>query len=266
MKPTKQSGFLNRNQLKYLVIAAMLIDHIAWAFVPTASLLGQMMHFIGRLTGSTMAYFVAEGYHYTRNVKKYALRLGIFALLSWIPYVYFEYGCLPIHMVEDTVKSADFEIVYNLFLAERNQTLQIIPQFGVLYTLFLGLLAIWLWDKGKCSQTVKLLGILGLCTLSILGDWAIFDVLWCLFLYIFRKDTKVKWIAFCCVGVFVCTSIVMSGWEQLFQIGIFLVPLLIQFCYNGESGSKKPVHKWFFYVFYPAHLLVLGLLKWMVLA
>ena len=32
---TNTKGFLNRNQLKYLVIAAMLIDHIAWAFVPT---------------------------------------------------------------------------------------------------------------------------------------------------------------------------------------------------------------------------------------
>ena len=56
----------------------MLIDHIAWAFVPTASLLGQVMHVIGRLTGPTMAYMLAEGYHYTRNVKKYAMRLGIF--------------------------------------------------------------------------------------------------------------------------------------------------------------------------------------------
>ena len=53
---TNTKGFLNRNQLKYLVIAAMLIDHIAWAFVPTASLLGQVMHIIGRLTGPTMAY------------------------------------------------------------------------------------------------------------------------------------------------------------------------------------------------------------------
>ena len=44
---TEKTGFLNRNQLKYLVIAAMLIDHIAWAFVPTASLLGQAMHIIG---------------------------------------------------------------------------------------------------------------------------------------------------------------------------------------------------------------------------
>ena len=79
---TNKKGFLNRNQLKYLVIAAMLIDHIAWAFVPTASLLGQVMHVIGRLTGPTMAYMLAEGYHYTRNVKKYAVRLGIFAVAA----------------------------------------------------------------------------------------------------------------------------------------------------------------------------------------
>ena len=89
-----QSNGLNRNQLKYLVIVAMLIDHIAWAFVPLDTLLGQVMHGIGRLTGPTMAYFVAEGYHYTRNVRKYAVRLGVFALFSWVPFVYFEYCTL----------------------------------------------------------------------------------------------------------------------------------------------------------------------------
>ena len=107
---TNTKGFLNRNQLKYLVIAAMLIDHIAWAFVPTASLLGQVMHVIGRLTGPTMAYMLAEGYHYTRNVKKYAMRLGIFAVISWLPFSYFESGGIR-------------------------------PAFGVIYTLFLSLLA-----------------------------------------------------------------------------------------------------------------------------
>ena len=87
---------LNRNQIKYLVIVAMLIDHIAWAFVPMQSLLGQVMHFIGRLTGPTMAYFLVEGYLHTRNVKKYAIRLGFFALVSWLPFTLFEFGVLPI--------------------------------------------------------------------------------------------------------------------------------------------------------------------------
>ena len=137
---TNTKGFLNRNQLKYLVIAAMLIDHIAWAFVPTASLLGQVMHIIGRLTGPTMAYMLAEGYHYTRNVKKYAMRLGIFAVISWLPFSYFESGGIR-------------------------------PAFGVIYTLFLSLLAIWFWDKAKCSVSVKWLAVLVLCILSVrLGD------------------------------------------------------------------------------------------------
>ena len=50
------------------------------------------------------------------------------------------------------------------------------------------------------------------------------------------------------------------------RLGIFLVIPLIQYCYNGEGGSKKPFHKWFFYVFYPLHLLVLGVLRWVVFA
>jgi len=62
---------LNRNQLKYIVIVAMLIDHIAWGFVYMDSVLGQVMHFIGRLTGPTMVYFIVEGYLHTRNVKKF---------------------------------------------------------------------------------------------------------------------------------------------------------------------------------------------------
>ena len=222
---TEKTGFLNRNQLKYLVIAAMLIDHIAWAFVPTASLLGQAMHIIGRLTGPTMAYMLAEGYHYTRNVKKYALRLGIFAVISWLPFSYFERGCIR-------------------------------PAFGVIYTLFLSLLAIWFWDKGKCSVLWKQLGTLGLCLLSIFGDWAMFDVLYALTFFRYRDNPKEKWISFSAITVICCVG----------MLGIFLVIPLIQYCYNGKSGSKKPFHKWFFYVFYPLHLLVLGILRWVVFA
>lgn len=43
------------------------------------------------------------------------------------------------------------------------------------------------------------------------------------------------------------------------RIGVFLTPLLLLF-FNGESGSKSSFNKWFFYIFYPAHLLLIGLL------
>ena len=157
---------LNRNQLKYIVIIAMLIDHIAWAFVPTASLLGQIMHFIGRLTAPTMAFFVAEGYHYTRNFKKYALRMAVFAAVSWAPFVFFETGRLPIMISEGGTVSFN-------------------PWQGVIFTLFLGLMAIKLWDSEN-PKWIKFVGIIGICVISVIGDWAFMSVLWCLFFHIFK--------------------------------------------------------------------------------
>lgn len=234
---------LNRNQIKWIAIVAMLIDHIAWAFVPTASLQGQIMHFIGRLTAPTMAFFVAEGYHYTHNVKKYIVRMGIFALISWAPFTFFEYGCWPI-MIE-------------------NGKLQFYPYMGVIYTLFLGLLAIYIWDRARWPKWCKVLAVIFLCILSLCGDWAFFNVLWCLFLYIYRENSKKKWIAFSIVGLFCCSPmlIVEPWWTFLFMFGIFMVPFLVQFVYNGSAGSTKPINKWFFYIFYPLHLLILGFMK-----
>ena len=244
MTNTKLS--LNRNQLKYIVIAAMIIDHIAWAFVPTASILGQVMHFIGRLTGPTMAYFIAEGYCYTRSFKKYALRLGIFAALSWVPFVYFEFGSFPVAFNDGAVAA-----VY--------------PYFGVLYTLLLGLFAIRLWDS-NVNTTLKVFGIIGLCILSLPGDWAVFDVLFCLFFFCYRNNPKEQWTAYFWVALVCCISVFGNDpwWSGLWMVGVFMVPFLIRYCYNGQSGSRHPFHKWFFYAFYPAHLLVLGVLKWVV--
>ena len=252
MKEKNKIVSMNQNQIKYLVIVAMLIDHIAWAFVPTASVLGQIMHFIGRLTGPTMAYFIVEGYQHTRNVKKYALRLGIFALISWAPYVLFEGGKLPIVIDEHGVN--------------------IQPYFGVIYTLFLSLLAVWLWDKGECRHWQKIVCIVGLCLLSILGDWPIFDILYAVFFFIYREEPKRKWTAYSIISaaevvLLMSLNIIcnINPLEQFFQIGVFMVPLLIELCYNGERGSKRPVHKWFFYIFYPAHLLILALIKMLCL-
>ena len=234
---------LNRNQIKYIVILAMLIDHIAWAFVPLESVLGQIMHFIGRLTGPTMAYFVAEGYVHTKDVKKYALRLGAFALISWVPFCLFEFQRLPIY-----------------FLKGDEVTVRVLPAFGVIYTLFLSLLGVWLWDRGKCPKWVKVLGIVGLCILSIFGDWPVFDVLYALFLFSFRDSAKKKWIAFSVITVVTFFFGGIGVWG-IYQLGIFMVPIVIQFFYNGESGSKRPIHKWFFYIFYPLHLLLLGFMQ-----
>ncbi|MCM1184293.1 MAG: conjugal transfer protein TraX [Roseburia sp.] len=241
---------LNRNQLKYLVIVAMLIDHIAWAFVPMNTALGQVMHFIGRLTGPTMAYFVGEGYRYTRDVGRYQKRLGIFAVISWIPFVWFEYGELPFYYAQGEI---------TVHLAQ-----------SVIFTLFLGLTAIRLWESGL-KKGVRVVGVILLCMVSCVGDWAVMDVLGCLFVHVYRDRPRAKWTAFSLTFLLPQFLIViancMSGsMAMCFQLGVALVPLMLYFFYNGEGGSRRAVHKWFFYIFYPAHLLVLGLLRWCVLA
>ena len=231
---------LNRNQLKYLVILAMVVDHVAWAFVHLLSRTGQAMHFIGRLTGPTMAFFIAEGYLHTRDVKRYAARLAAFALISWPAFSYFE-------------KGAWFT-----------------PHFGVIYTLLLGLLAVWIWDKLPVHPLLRLALIAGLVWLSQWGDWAYYDVLWPLALVMLRDRPKVKWIAFTGLCVIAAGDLIWlyirygwPWWTGLHNLGLLSAPLLLALGYNSRSGSRHPFHKWFFYVFYPAHLLILGLLRWM---
>ncbi len=227
---------LNRNQIKYIVIIAMVIDHIAWAFVPTLSGLGIAMHFIGRLTGPTMAFFIAEGYLHTSDIKRYAARLCIFAFISWIPFSIFENGRWP---------TCDF---------------------GMIYTLFLGLIAVWVWDKAKINYYFKIAIVIIILLLSSFGDWSYTAVLIPLILVNYKDDEELKWgglILICLVKIALAMT---YGWKSgLMQSGILLVPLMLIFLYNGEAGSKHHFHKWFFYVFYPLHLVILIIIRYKVL-
>ena len=75
---------LNSNTIKFIAIIAMTIDHIAWLVYPgyDNGIVPVALHIIGRLTCPIMCYFIAEGYHYTKNVNKYTLRLFLFSFLS----------------------------------------------------------------------------------------------------------------------------------------------------------------------------------------
>ena len=251
---------MNRNQIKYLVIVAMLMDHMAMIWVPRTGALYQAMRFFGRLTDPTMVYFLVEGYLHTRSVKRYALRLTLFALLSWPAFCLFRYGVLPVRVVPGDMVGAGIWLFY---IASRNETLIIYPFFGVIYTLLLSLLAVWLYDS-KAPRPVKFVGILALLWFSRYGDWPYFDVLWALVFFICRDKPWLKWASYCVIGAFV--YFLYTPWQTqpltgIFHLGIFVVPLLLLFGYNGQSGSKKAIHKWFFYIFYPAHLLLLAFLR-----
>ncbi|MCM1227520.1 MAG: conjugal transfer protein TraX [Clostridium sp.] len=233
----KKSG-LSSDVLKVIAIIAMVIDHIAWAFVPFGSIAGQAMHVVGRITAPIMCFMAAEGYYRTRDPIRYAKRLGLFALISHMPYVYFESGSLnPIHTT------------------------------SVMLPLFLGVLALIIQDSSKIENGMKSILFIVICIISCIGDWNTLAVLWIYFFYSFRNDKKRQMKYFCIVSAvmivlstILCAS--MGRWyNDLFQFGVFLaVPLLMK--YNGVRKSGK-TGKWFFYIFYPAHLALLAVMKYL---
>ena len=77
------------NQLKIFAITAMAADHLAWILWPgyeNKSWWLIIIHLFGRLAAPTMWFMISEGYQYTRNFKKYLLRLFVFAIVSHFAY------------------------------------------------------------------------------------------------------------------------------------------------------------------------------------
>jgi hypothetical protein len=235
---TDKSRF-TANTLKIIAIMAMLTDHVGWNFVPMATPLGIIMHIFGRLTMPIMCFFIAEGFFHTRNKHKYAARLLFFAFISQIPFTYCYTGQLLMR--------------YDSFFS-------IIGTMNVFFTLFLGLMALWVC-KSNLHKAVKVLSVIGLCVLAVPFDWMFFGVLYVLAFGLNRGNFKKQAAWFSVVTVFMIIGLIMlmSSIVQLFQAGVFLsLPLL--YLYNGKRGGYR-WSKWVFYVFYPLHLLILGFIK-----
>ncbi|NLB23753.1 MAG: hypothetical protein GX833_10990, partial [Clostridium sp.] len=118
----KEQGIFTATNLKLMAILAMIVDHLAWAFLPLDSLAGQLMHGIGRFTFPIMAFFIAEGFFYTKNFKRYLGRMGFFAIISHFAFQYFSYGRIP------------------LFSPKAGDTFLTFTSTGILYPFCLGLL------------------------------------------------------------------------------------------------------------------------------
>ena len=140
----KKIEIINKNALKYIVIVLMLLDHISYLF-PLNNPIVMFIGFISRLTAPTMALSVAEGYHYTRNVKKYMKRLFIFSIISYIPYVlYRTESILPVQLFSGSATPVFYReagatlIEPHIFIQSINSVL-VIHETSVIFTLFLAI-------------------------------------------------------------------------------------------------------------------------------
>lgn len=230
---------LNSNQLKLIAIVAMTLDHLAWTLFPGYSREWWVMgiHVIGRLTAPIMWYFIAEGYHHTRNVKKYAMRLFGLALISHFAYNF----CFGIPFIPFQTS------VFN--------------QTGVVWSLAWGLVLLYVHDKSGWKDWQKMAVTLVICIITFPSDWSCVATMAILFIGANHGDFKkqmlwlVIWSAVYALVYFLFIDRVYAV-IQLFTC--LTIPLLK--CYNGQRGSWKGMGK-LFYLYYPAHLFLCGILR-----
>jgi len=232
---------LNSNHLKMIAIIAMTIDHMADLLFPGMpnNILSNVFHIIGRITAPIMFFFICEGFYYTKNLKKYILRLLVFSVISHFAYCF------------------AFGINYIPF-----STGNIFNQTSIMWTLLWSVVALYIvYGDNKLKEWHKwcLVILLNLVTFS--SDWSSIGLMIILSMYSDRGnlDKQMKNMM-CWTFIYVLVSFIfvnkVYGIIQLFVILVY--PLLK--LYDGSKGKMKWL-KWFFYVYYPLHLIIIGILR-----
>ena len=227
---------ISGSALKWIALLTMLIDHFAAVFYSESWRAGAplfsyrtylFLRCVGRLAFPIYCFLLVEGYRHTRSVGRYLLRLFLFGLLSEVPF-------------DLAFNRAPWDLGYQ----------------NVYFTLFLGLLALWLWDRATrgepraCGLPRIALGLLCIALAAVLAhfvetDYAEWGVLTIAAMYLFRDS---EWQRDLFSG---CALLLSSPLEAIgfADFGLFHF-------YNGQRGRQP---KYQYYVFYPAHLLLLVL-------
>ncbi len=228
---------LTSSHLKTIAIIAMALDHFVAIFINHNTQLGMLLRVSGRIVAPIMCFLIAEGFYKTSNVNKYLFRLFVFALISHIPY--------------------NVAFGYSFFQAT-----------SVMWGLFLGLLALKIIKSDNIHIFVRITALVLCCAFSITADWSYVCVLWIVGFGIFYGDFKKQMIAFCTISIlahivptFLNFGLNHGEYPHWYQFGVFLaIPF---FClYNGNRGNDMlKIGRYGFYIFYPAHLLILYLIN-----
>ena len=246
---------LDAYKLKWIAIIGMFLNHAAMAFPEILPMWLQfVMYAAGGFTFPIMAFFVVEGYKYTSNLKKYLLRIFLFGVIAQIP-----------HM-----------IAFRLFTSGPN----------IMFLIFLGLVLLILYDKIKIRVFFWLIFVVAIVFTAILGfDWWIIGPVIMVMYHAISKESVRRTLPAIVAGAF---YVIMVGFALLsfqiaaaqgeqylaeieamvgatrelmlptiaFSVGCFIVAYMIRH-FSGERGKRM---KYFFYIFYPVHFIVLAII------
>lgn len=248
----QKSGTFSTDLLKLTAMITMLIDHIGagileylmyldTVFGSTKTVLtdiDQVLRLIGRISFPLYCFLLVQGFLHTKNRLKYAGSLLFFAFLSEFPF--------------------DFMLYTSLDFSSLN----------VMFTLFIGLLTLWGIETARSNIVlICLISTMGMAMAAILNtDYSWMGVLLIVSFYLLRKNSFIQ-CTVTCVLFFLAMAIRYSKMhETLTQTFMYLlsskytVVLSFWMVYkcNGKRYLKKG--KYLFYLFYPAHLLIIGII------
>ena len=220
-------------QLKYIAFLSMLIDHVNKALMyPLLTENGFLRYvsdvfdILGRVAFPLFMFFLVEGFFKTGNRFKYLLNLIVFGIISEIP----------------------FDLFQSAVLFQPNSN-------NVMFTLALALVMIWVIDELKVPKSyiippvlwfpVSIIIVITTCLLSMIWglDYEYHGILIAYFFYIFRNNPILS---------------IIGGYLSIFKTPWALLGFGLTLTYNGKRGKQNKILN---YLFYPVHLLILGLLR-----
>ena len=210
--------------LKATALVTMIIDHYGAIFQSNVL----YYRIIGRLAFPIYCFLLVEGYIHTSNVKKYAARLFIFAIISEMPF--------------------DLAFFGKLGLVHQN----------IFFTLCIGLAAIYFIDnkegKYKLDNTLVIIASAVLATI-LRTDYQFIGIIYILSFYFTRNLEKKKRLII--VALVMIATNLSAGWLQQFSV----LALIVIYFYNNEPGYKNKALQICFYVAYPLHLFIFYLIN-----
>ncbi|MDE6389139.1 MAG: conjugal transfer protein TraX [Lachnospiraceae bacterium] len=232
---------LNRDTIKYVAMVTMLLNHIAHVFLISGTMLYEVFEDIGYFTAPVMCFFLVEGYEHTRSRTKYGLRLLIFAAISQIPYTLaFRFGNL-----------------------------------NMIFTLLCCFLILMSMDRIE-NQLLRMIVCMILTLATAVSDWGLIAPICTILVHNGKDNPKKMAFGYGIVYVmFVVFNVqnymygVQGNWTMYAVVhalisgaGIIAAAVTVLVLYNGKRAERgRSFSKWFFYIFYPGHLLILYLIK-----
>ena len=229
--------------IKVIAIASMFIDHVGAVFhASLPSDLYMILRMIGRMAFPLFAFLLIEGFFHTRDVKKYLLRLAIFAVISEIP---FDFAFF--HYVDGWMYWGHQNVFVTLTLGLGAVTLLELVRKKFTSMDFLPHLAQMLLQVLIVFLTGTVADMLG-------GDYGHMGI-YLIFVFYYFRDNKIA----ASLGVLLWLMVYDIYSQTIMQTYgmVALIPILF---YDGRKGNV-PLPKWFFYGFYPAHILLLALVR-----